>query len=827
MLQQISISLLFLFFSCTALNAQLSGTITDELNNPLPFATIYIEGSSTGTSSNTEGNYSFSLPEGEHTIIFQYVGFDSQSITVQIGNEPQTKNVVLTAAKINLQEVLISANAEDPAYAIIRKAIEKRDYYRRKINSFKAKAYIKGLVESKHIPESFMGQDLGNLEGILDSTRQGVLYFSESESEIYFKAPNTFKEVMLSSKVSGESNGTGFNNFIDSHFNFYEEHLYFNRDFISPIADRALSYYKYKLIGTTYDKDGRMVNKIQVIQKSTNDPSFFGHIYITEDLWNIHSIDLALEGKAAKDNLIDTLNIKQLFIPLEGDENWVMFSQVLDMTMGFFSVKLKGSFSFIFTDYQLNIPLAENTFNNEIIKINEDANKSDIAYWNQVRPIPLTSKEQLDYQKKDSLEILWNTESYRDSVDRINNKFGPMNILFGYDYVKSYKNERYSFNSPLSTIQFSAVEGYKIALNLGYRKSDKDFTKYTSINPQLSYAFSEKRWRYHINLRRKTNSINNQRYEISFGRKIAQYNERGPITRFSNTLESLFNKENYIKLFEKDFVKVQYRRNLTPGLRFKTEFEFGERRDLILNSNHSIFDRAKVYESNNINKPFINERSFSEHKNARLNLSMRWTPGLKYITARKHRFAYDSKFPTITLEYNKGLTVLGSKVSYDKLQLNIMDRKANLNLWGFLAYNFEAGTFLNKKNRYLIDLFHFNGNRIALSSSIDHLAGFKRLKYYYLSNDADYLKCHLEYHTNGRILDKIPGIRNTNMQMVFSFASLFQNEVEVDKVFYREASIGVEGLGIGGLSIFRLDYTLSFPRRFADHGITLSTSQNF
>ncbi len=826
-MQKQLVSLCGCFLFCTSLLAQLSGVITDDLNNPLPYATIYLQGSSTGTSSNIEGEYVFNLPNGTHSVVFQYVGFETQIIEIEIEGDELIKNVTLSPSQVNLEEVVIAADAEDPAYGIIRKAIEKREYYKNKINTFKAKIYIKGLIGADYIPESFLGQDLGTLEGILDSTRQGVLYFSESESDIFFKAPNTYREVMHASKVSGESNGVSFNNFTDSHFNFYEEHLEFNRDFLSPIADRALSYYKYKLLGTTYDKDGRTINKIEVIPKSNNDPVFFGTIYITDDLWNIHSVDLALEGRAAKDNIIDTLNIKQIFVPLGEEDNWVMFSQVLNMTMGIFSVKLNGSFSFVFRDYELNIDLPDNTFTREIIKINEDAHKNDIAYWDAVRPIPLTEKEKLDYQKKDSLEVLWNTESYRDSIDRIDNKFTPLNLIFGYQYLKSFKNERYYFNSPLSTIQFSAVEGYKLALNLGYSKSDKDFTKFLYINPQVSYAFAEKKWRGNINLRRKSNSINNQRFAFSIGRKILQFNENNPISRFTNTLESLISKENYIRLYEKDVIDFSYRRDLQAGLRLGGKIEISKRRALTLHSDHSWFEKDKVYANNNLFNQTNSGVAFEDHRHNSIQLELKWTPNLKYITAGKRRIDYGSSFPTLTVDYRKGLAIAGGETDFDKIRINILDRKVNLNIWGFFGYSLEFGKFLNNKNVYTIDLFHFNGNQSYATDRIDHLGGFKRLRFYDLSRDADYYKYHLEYHAAGRILDKIPVIRNTNMQMVFSHSGIFQKGVESFRDAYREASIGIEGIGFGGLSLFRLDYTLSYPGDFSDHGFTLSTQQQF
>ena len=59
--------LLFLFSFFVVLSAfsqGISGRITNTQGEAIPFATIYIPDLSTGTTSNSDGNYELKLPEG-------------------------------------------------------------------------------------------------------------------------------------------------------------------------------------------------------------------------------------------------------------------------------------------------------------------------------------------------------------------------------------------------------------------------------------------------------------------------------------------------------------------------------------------------------------------------------------------------------------------------------------------------------------------------------------------------------------------------------------------------------------------------------------------
>ena len=83
---------------------ELKGKITDEKGGGLPGVSIKLKGSSTGTMSDTNGNYALSLPDGSGTLVFSFVGFTAQEIA--IGNRT-TINVVLKEENSALSEVVV------------------------------------------------------------------------------------------------------------------------------------------------------------------------------------------------------------------------------------------------------------------------------------------------------------------------------------------------------------------------------------------------------------------------------------------------------------------------------------------------------------------------------------------------------------------------------------------------------------------------------------------------------------------------------------------------------------------------------------------------
>ena len=87
-----------------AQNKKVSGTVSDDNGLPLPGATVVIEGTSTGVSTDFDGNYSISASVGD-VLVFSYVGYSNQSQTVGASN---TINVSMVPDNA-LEEVVVEA----------------------------------------------------------------------------------------------------------------------------------------------------------------------------------------------------------------------------------------------------------------------------------------------------------------------------------------------------------------------------------------------------------------------------------------------------------------------------------------------------------------------------------------------------------------------------------------------------------------------------------------------------------------------------------------------------------------------------------------------
>jgi TonB-linked SusC/RagA family outer membrane protein len=87
----------------------ITGKVSDEKGQPLPGVSIVVKGTKTGTSTDTEGSFQLSIPEGNGTLIFSYVGYLAEEVAIgtrsnfDISMKPDVRNlemVVVTALGI-------------------------------------------------------------------------------------------------------------------------------------------------------------------------------------------------------------------------------------------------------------------------------------------------------------------------------------------------------------------------------------------------------------------------------------------------------------------------------------------------------------------------------------------------------------------------------------------------------------------------------------------------------------------------------------------------------------------------------------------------------
>ncbi len=83
---------------------KIKGKVTDENNLPIPGASVRIKGTTVGTVTDLNGNYTIDAPDADGTLVFNFIGYTPKEVT--ISNET-TLNVQMVPERTSLNEVVV------------------------------------------------------------------------------------------------------------------------------------------------------------------------------------------------------------------------------------------------------------------------------------------------------------------------------------------------------------------------------------------------------------------------------------------------------------------------------------------------------------------------------------------------------------------------------------------------------------------------------------------------------------------------------------------------------------------------------------------------
>lgn len=771
---------------------RISGTVTDDKGTVLPYASVLVKGTSKGTTSNNQGKYFLDIEDGTYTIICQYVGYARQEKTITVSSGTATLDFRLSLQRTTMKEVLVKPG-EDPAYEIIRHAIRKRKDYEEPLDSFTCEAYIKTQIRTRRLPNKILGRTMpeeSRRSMGVDSVGKGIIYLSESLTKIAFKKPDKIKLEVISGRESG-TGGYGFNfptfiNFYNNNVNIFITQLN-PRGFVSPIADGALNYYRYKYLGSFFE-DGKEINQIRVIPRRKYEPLFSGTINITEGDWRIHSLDLYLV-KESQLEVIDSLTIRQIQMPIN-DSVWRTKDQVVYFTFNRFGIDATGNFLNVYNKYDVVPRFRKRYFNNVIVKYDTAVNKKTTAYWDSLRPVQLEPEEFKDYRTKDSIFKRDKDSAFSkrviDSLRKKQSRITVMNVLWN-GFTRSSFNPAHPFSYSVQPIarnlQYNTVEGLVLNLEATFNQSLADTMKQIRFTPHLRYGFSNAHlnaWGalsfIHRSFEWDPNGGSASRSALTFsgGKRVSQFNKENPISPLMNEVYTLLFRDNYMKIYENYFGQLAYSNRLDNGLRIAGDILYEDRLPLNNTTDFSIFgSKQKLFTPN---YPFEKiQAPFTRHQAVIVQAELQYKPGQRYIEFPERKLAIGSKYPTLSVAYEKGLeSILGSDVNFDKWRFSVWD-DVNFKLRGLLKYHFGIGGFLNSKKLYIQDYQHFNGNQTIFASR--YLNSFQIAPYYANSTTASfYAVGHVEYHFNGMLTNKIPWFRRLNWNLVGGANAFYVNK---------------------------------------------------
>lgn len=777
------------------------GTVRNAANQPLPFASILVRDTKTGTMANEEGRYEIALPTGTYELQFQYLNHQTLVRKVEVRTDFATLDVALTEQAVNLAEVRVGAGSEDPALTIMRKAISMARFHTLEVARYAARTYVKGTFRITDIP--FL------LKGVLKKANMavGTTYVLESINDVQFQQPNVVREKVVSIRSNLPPGTQPSINF--ARFNFYQPSL---GDIVSPLSPKAFAYYTFRYEGFFEDR-GVTVNKIRVTPRSRGQNVLDGTLNLIDGTWSIHSFTF---------NYVDENGfryvIRQLFAPFE--DVWMPVNLETSLKADYLGAKGEARYVTSVRNYNLTIdpryhrpPLVideridretaaalgkskisprtaqtqKEATRKQLKKLAEELEKEDrqerrekkedvavvrdwqfeidtlarkrpAEFWNEQRQVPLTALEVTGYARADSIYRVNETRIRRDSLKNLP-RFKPQHVLTGHTYNYGRREElrgyprSLTYESPLADALklnfFNSVEGYLLRARLNYEQRVGEASRLV-IEPRLRYAFGRQVLSGDL---RASLGNTRRRVEVQGGRYVFQLNEAEPISEGINTVYTLLREENFMKLYEKNYALIRYTQKVGEPVTLSTTLEVARRSALenaVSRGWRDISERTFT-PNNPPNRELGLNTSFPTHNLLRWDVVLNFRPGAKAGIFNGRRYTVRGRAPLFVLRNQSGF----GDVRFNHLSAAVSDEMKLLK--GDFRYLGRVGTFYGEKPAYLLDFKHFNGNRTIFQG--DGLDRFRTLDYYFFSTAQAYGQVHADYTFQKFLLTQILPLR--------------------------------------------------------------------
>jgi hypothetical protein len=742
------------------LSSQIHGLIMDSNKNPIPFSTIFVKELRSGTVANEEGAFILNLPNGNYTINFQALGFLTTENIISVPFPLDSLIIILKENAFYLPEVIVNKSDFEKGEMIAKKAIALAPFHRQKIKQYTAESYIKGSARIKNVPLLLRKslKDSG-----LDSTTSFVL---ESTSKILYEAPDKFTETVETYRSLGNDNPAVAPFFYPD---FTREN---SGSTLSPLAENALNHYSFRLENTFIDQN-TLIYKLNVIPKRNAEGLFTGNLYILDNLWSIYATELNTTTNGFQ------ISINQTFAPMD-PKNWmpvsnkiilsgnitgVQFEYLYVTTLKNYSIEYQDD-SF-FKKYENLDTLFANPFHNpdkkemKTIRNLSGENKSRFESviidslaisvsentWDSIRPIPLTSYEVKGIQLIDSLvannqDVFNNSPSYPTQRSKNPILQNLQSFIYGNTYPISEKTS-IIWDPLFSKVNFNPVEGYHLFNNLRLKSENVVELKFTP-----RYGFSDQKFRFLGEANFGKNNL-----VLSGGRYIFQYGDIEQITPFLNTYQNLVFENNFIRLYQKTFLKIKSVIPAAPKLTLTISAEYALRNHLDNTTQQTWFNsKNKTYAENIPENPNFNLDFDRENKALLGTLELLWKPAPR---------------STVKLSYLKGFNP-SSEEAFSEFNLvkALYRQSIRFPARGRLTFEAEAGKFFNSGNIAFQDMIHFSGNSTNFFSK-SPVGNFRTLGFYTKSTDGHFLRLSGEYQFKKFALTQFPSIWQAGIKESF------------------------------------------------------------
>jgi hypothetical protein len=335
--------------------------------------------------------------------------------------------------------------------------------------------------------------------------------------------------------------------------------------------------------------------------------------------------------------------------------------------------------------------------------------------------------------------------------------------------------------------------------------------------PTLRYSFAREKLSGHLTFRLRNR---NYRFEVQGGRYVKQFNPDEPILPVVNTFTTLFLEKNLMKIYERDYIDVLYRKRFSPKFTAETSWSWATRRELFNNSSYKLIDRDKI-EDYTPNAPISEElisTGFAEHSALIGSLHMSARPWLKYRIRNGRRNEIESSTPTLLFTYRKGFSgILDSEINFDHVELG-MKHEVAFGVRGRMHFFLRGGAFLNSDSLGFMDYKHFLGNETPFVTT-DPVGSFRLLDYYRYSTADKYVVANVHYQFRKFLVTSIPEVRMFGIR-----ENVFVNYLATPtSKNYTEVGYTIDGI----FRIFRLEAAAAFrDGKYLSYGFRVGIATN-
>jgi hypothetical protein len=382
--------------------------------------------------------------------------------------------------------------------------------------------------------------------------------------------------------------------------------------------------------------------------------------------------------------------------------------------------------------------------------------------------------------------------------------------------------------------RFNTVEGMAVVLPLKWEVWKPDTPKRWTVAPTLRYAAVSHRFNAKLRLQHQYHAnASYGTFALEGGRYVQQFNGRQPIHPGLNALWSVLFERNHMKLFERDYVRADWRQRLGRGLSLRAAAGWELRRPLSNQSDYRLFDVAgRSYTPNVPDALEAGGLDMPEHQALLTDVALTYRSKVRYTVRNGKVQENMGHSPEWHGRWQQGWGALGGDVSFSHLSAGFRHHLAGPR--GRLDLAAAAGQFWTRGGMQLPDYRHFMGNRTLVQLG-DPLMSFRLLDYYAYSTQRRYAEAFASYQFRRLLFTQIWELRMLGIKERLFVNALRTGGGEVRlpdgtaarpgrQPLYWEAGYSIENL----LRAFRIEAVASFHHaQFHSFGIRIGISPQF